>query len=364
MTSLSCGIVGLPNVGKSTLFNALTANQVPSSNYPFCTIEPNIGVVEVYDPRLEVLAKLSKSKKIIYSTMKFLDIAGLVEGASKGEGLGNQFLSHIRETDAIVHIVRCFDSEEIVHVAGSIDPIRDIEVINLELILADLQSAENMIGRLKKQAKSQKEEVKALNLLIRARDHLNQNKPLRTLELTDEENELLRTYPFLTSKKVLYVPNVSEADLPEMENEHVQKVREYAEAEGNTVVPISAAIEQEVAQLPVEERQQFLESLGLDQSGLQRVIRTSFDMLGLITFLTTGEVETRAWTIKRGATAQEAAGKIHTDIQKGFVRAEVVTYENMVSYQGRLGAREAGKARAEGKEYIVKDGDTILFMHH
>lgn len=362
--NLSVGIVGLPNVGKSTLFNALTSNQAEASNYPFCTIDPNIGVVDVNDARLQVLSNMSHSKKIVYATMQFVDIAGLVEGASKGEGLGNKFLANIRETDAIAHVVRCFESEDIVHVAGRVDPINDIEIINLELRLADLQMVENVIGRLEKQAKGKKELIPVIDCLKRAQDHLNQNNPVRTLELTEEEKEYLKPYPFLSGKKVLYVANVSEKELPEMENEYVKKVRAYAEAEGNSVIPVCARLEEEIAQLPLSERKEFLESLGLEESGLERLIKTSFRLLGLVTYLTTGEIETRAWTIKEGTNAAEAAGEIHTDIQKGFIRAEVVSFEDMVAYKGRVGAKEAGRARAEGKEYVVKDGDVILFMHH
>lgn len=364
MAGLSCGIVGLPNVGKSTLFNALTANQAEASNYPFCTIDPNIGIVDVYDPRLQVLSDISHSSKLIYAAMKFVDIAGLVEGASKGEGLGNQFLTNIRETDAIIHVVRCFDSDDIIHVSGSVDPIRDIEVINLELCLSDLQMVENVITRLEKQIKTKKELAEVYQCMQKVQAHLNQSKPVRTLELTPEEAAMMAPYSFLTSKKVLYAANVSEKDLPSMENPYVEKVRRYAEAEGNSVIPICARFEEEIAQLPPEERAMFLETMGLHESGLQRLIRKSFEMLGLITYLTTGEMETRAWTITNNTTAVEAAGKIHTDIQKGFIRAEVVSYDDMVGYGGRAGAREMGKVRAEGRDYIVKDGDVILFMHH
>jgi GTP-binding protein YchF len=364
MSQLSCGIVGLPNVGKSTLFNALTSNQAEASNYPFCTIDPNVGIVEVTDPRLEVLSKISGSKKIVPAATQFVDIAGLVAGASKGEGLGNKFLANIRETEAIVHVVRCFKSDKVVHVAGDVDPIRDIEVINTELILADLEMVENAAARVEKLLKVKKDQQPLFDALVRAKEHLNQNKPIRTLQLSKEEKELLKPYRFLTSKKVLYAANVSEEDLPAMENEYVKKVREYALAEGNQVIPICAKLEAEIAQLPIDERKSYLNDMGLEMSGLQRLINASFKMLGLITYLTTGEVETRAWTIHEGTSAVDAAGEIHTDIQKGFIRAEVIAYPDYVACHGRNGAREKGLMRSEGRDYIVKDGDVILFMHN
>ncbi len=361
---LSCGIVGLPNVGKSTLFNALTKKAAPAANYPFCTIDPNVGIVEVPDPRLKVLSEISHSNKIIPAVVSFVDIAGLVKGASEGEGLGNQFLANIRETDAIVHVVRCFEDDDIIHVAGKVDPLADIEVINLELILADMQMVDNIIKRLEKQVKSKKELGVVIEVLQKALTHLNESKPLRSLDLTEEEKAHISAYTFLTNKKVVYATNVSEASLPSMENKHVQKVREYAEKEGNCVVPICAKLEEEVAQLSDEEAKEFLNSLGIPETGLNRLIKTGFEILDLITYITTGEIETRAWTIIKGTNAQCAAGEIHTDIQKGFIRAEVVSYADMVKYKGRPGARDAGKARAEGKEYIVNDGDVILFFHN
>lgn len=364
MSNLSCGIVGLPNVGKSTLFNALTKKAAAAANYPFCTIDPNVGIVEVEDPRLQVLSNISHSNKIIPATVTFVDIAGLVAGASKGEGLGNQFLANIRETDAILHVVRCFEDSDVIHVSGKVDPLSDIQIINLELILSDLQTIENILKKLEKQAKGKKELMLQVEVLNKAKEHLNADQSLRSLQLTPEEKVHLNAYPFLTNKPVIYATNVSEASLPSMENELVAKVRQHAASENNRVIPICAKLEEELGQLSDQEATEYLNSLGIKERGLNRLIKGAFDTLGLITYITTGEIETRAWTITRGTCAQEAAGKIHSDLAKGFIRAEVVTFEDMVSCKGRSGARDMGRARSEGKDYIVKDGDVILFYHN
>lgn len=360
---LACGIVGLPNVGKSTFFKALTRKAAAVANYPFCTIDPNVGIIDVDDPRLRALSNLSKSATIIPATVTFVDIAGLVKGASQGEGLGNQFLANIRETDVILQVVRSFKEPDVIHVSGKVDPIDDIEVINLELVLSDLQMAENISHKLEKQRKTKKELEPVYTLIQKVIKHLNQNNPLRTMVLTAEEESLLSAYPFLTHKKILYVINISEPPLSPSEIDLIQTVCDYAKKEGSFAIPICAKIEEELSQFTPEEAKEYLSSLGLHDTALHRLVQAAFRALGLITFLTTGEMETRAWPIRKGSCAQEAAGEIHSDIQKKFIRAEVVTYDNMITYKGRAGAREAGKARSEGKEYLVQDGDVILFYH-
>ena len=361
---MKLGIVGLPNVGKSTLFNSLTKAGAESANYPFCTIDPNVGVVTVPDARLAVLTDMYQSKRTIPAVVEFVDIAGLVKGASKGEGLGNQFLSHIRETDAIVHVVRCFEDGNIIHVDGSVDPIRDIETINLELVFADLETVERRISRVSKGASYDKTQAKECEMLKKIKELLESGEKASAYETDDEdENGWLRGYSLLTRKPVIYAANVSDDDIADdgANNAYVAKVREFAAKEGSEVFVICARLEEEISELEEDERREFLTEMGLEEAGLEKLIRASYHLLGLISFLTTGPDETRAWTITRGMKAPQAAGKIHTDFERGFIRAEVVAYDDLVNCGGMLQAKEKGLVRSEGKEYVVKDGDVILF---
>lgn len=361
---MKLGIVGLPNVGKSTLFNAITQAGAESANYPFCTIEPNVGTVIVPDTRIDELVKMYEPDKTTYAVIEFVDIAGLVKGASRGEGLGNKFLSNIREVDAIVHVVRAFEDTNIVHVEGSVDPVRDIETINLELILSDMEILDRRIDKTKKSLKGGDKTFQTqLGFYEHLREHLESGKCARAMEMTDDELEMLADVSLLTLKPVIYAANVAEEDYakPESENEFVCKIREFAETENSEVMVISARIEEEIAALDKEEKEMFLEELGASESGLDKLIRASYKLLGLISYLTAGKPEVRAWTIKKGTKAPQAAGKIHTDFERGFIRAEVVAYDDLMNCGSMTAAKEKGLVRSEGKEYVVADGDIILF---
>ena len=364
LKQMKLGIVGLPNVGKSTLFNAITKAGAESANYPFCTIEPNVGIVSVPDERLDVLAKMNNSAKIVPAIIEFVDIAGLVKGASRGEGLGNKFLSHIREVDAIVHVVRCFDDKNIVHVDGSVDSVRDVETIELELIFADVESVEKRIDRSKKNAKGgDKKFLAEAAFFERVKEHLEGGNPVRTMEMNEEEQEWMRDVFLLTTKPVIFAANVSEDELSGgyKDNENYKKLEAFAKDKGCEIIPVSARIEEEISQLDDEEKAEFLEDLGLSESGLEKLIAASYHILGLQSYLTAGEDETRAWTIPIGCKAPQAAGKIHSDFERGFIKAEVVNYQDLLDCGSYAGAREKGLVRMEGKEYVVRDGDVILF---
>lgn len=360
--ALTAGIVGLPNVGKSTLFNAITKAGALAANYPFATIDPNVGIVEVPDSRLDVLTKMVQPKKTIPTTFEFTDIAGIVKGASKGEGLGNKFLSHIREVDAICQVVRAFDDDNVTHVSGRVDPIDDIEVINMELVLADLESVDKRLPKVEKMARQKdKDAVNETRILSRIKEALEEGNPVRSLEFTEEDQKFIDQAQLLTSKKMLYIANVGEDEIGDDDNEKVKLIREYAAKEDSEVIVISAKIEEEIAVLEDEDREMFLEDLGIEEPGLDRLIRTTYDLLGLATDFTAGVQEVRAWTFIKGMTAPQCAGIIHTDFERGFIRAEVTSYDDYVAFDGENGAKEAGKQRLEGKEYIMKDGDIVHF---
>lgn len=361
--SLTAGIVGLPNVGKSTLFNAITKKNILAANYPFATIDPNVGVVTVPDNRLNFLNDLYKPARLIPTTFEFTDIAGLVKGASLGEGLGNKFLSHIREVDAIVEVVRCFEDHNIIHVEGNVDPIRDIEIINVELMLADMEVIDNRLNRIGKKAmmSRDKETQKEVGLLTRIKENLEQNKPVRSMEFEEEELKLIRSFNLLTAKPIIYMANINEDELLNKENEYVERVRNYAEKENAEVIVVCAKIEAELAELEEEEKKDFLSELGIEESGLDQLIRATYSLLGLATYFTVGSDEVKAWTFKKGMKAPNCAGIIHTDFEKGFIRAEVMSYDDLKTCGSELKVREAGKMRLEGKEYLMKDGDICHF---
>ena len=359
---MKIGIVGLPNVGKSTLFNSITKAGAECANYPFCTIEPNVGVVAVPDERLQVLAKMYNTKKVTPAVVEFVDIAGLVKGASKGEGLGNKFLSHIRETDAITHVVRCFENSNVVHVDGEIDPIRDIETINLELVFADIETVDKRLDKAKKMLKADKKYQAEIDLLTKIKIALENGIPARSLEYNEDEKNMLKEMFLLTSKPIIYIANVSEEQIADAENDvNVKKVKEYAQKENAEVIPLCVKIEEELSTLEDDDKKEMLEALGLKESGLDTLIKKSYNLLGLMSFLTAGEPEVRAWTIKKGTTAPKAAGKIHSDIERGFIKAEIISYDELIKEGSMVQAKEKGLVRQEGKDYIMQEGDIVLF---